>query len=240
MDWYYVDSGQRVGPVNETEVDRLVREGKITAGTLVWHAGMAEWQRYESVKAQETEPSPTAMATGTAPCSECGRSFSQNDMIRYENSWICAECKPIFFQRVKEGAILPGVMVYGGFWIRFAAKFVDGIVLGVANQLLALVLAPVLGESYYYGLGTLISVALGAAYTTFLLGKYGATLGKMAFGLKVVTADGGKVSYGRACGRHFAEIISSLILCIGYIMAAFDEQKRTLHDRICNTRVIKK
>jgi hypothetical protein len=25
---------------------------------------------------------------------------------------------------------------------------------------------------------------------------------------------------------------------IGYIMAAFDDQKRALHDRICNTRVI--
>jgi uncharacterized RDD family membrane protein YckC len=198
---------------------------------------MAEWQRYANVKTQEAEPSPAAVATGVASCSECGRSFSQNDMIRYENLWICAQCKPIFFQRVKEGAAaLPGAMVYGGFWIRFVAKFVDGMILGVANQLVRLVLGPVI----YYRFGVLISIALGTVYTTFLLGKYGATLGKMAFGLKVVTADGGKVSYARACGRHFAEIISSLILCIGYIMAAFDEQKRTLHDRICNTRVIKK
>ncbi len=62
----------------------------------------------------------------------------------------------------------------------------------------------------------------------------------MALGLKVITADGDKVSYLKAFGRYFAEIVSGIILCIGYIMAAFDDEKRTLHDRICNTRVVKK
>jgi uncharacterized RDD family membrane protein YckC len=62
----------------------------------------------------------------------------------------------------------------------------------------------------------------------------------MACKLKVVTSDGGRVSYLRALGRHFAELLSVLTLMVGYIMAAFDEQKRTLHDRICDTRVIKK
>jgi uncharacterized RDD family membrane protein YckC len=52
--------------------------------------------------------------------------------------------------------------------------------------------------------------------------------------------DGGKVSYGRAVGRHFAKYLSSFTLGIGYIMAGIDDEKRALHDRICNTRVIKK
>jgi len=86
----------------------------------------------------------------------------------------------------------------------------------------------------------LLQLAITATYTTWLVGKYGATLGKMACQLKVITADGGRVSYPRALGRYFAEILSSIILLIGYIMAAFDDEKRTLHDRICNTRVIKK
>lgn len=85
-----------------------------------------------------------------------------------------------------------------------------------------------------------LQIAIAATYTTWFLGRYGATLGKMACKIKVVTADGERVSYARACGRHFAEFISSLILFIGYIMAAFDNQKRTLHDRICNTRVVRK
>ena len=39
----------------------------------------------------------------------------------------------------------------------------------------------------------------------------------------------------------FAEMLSSLTLGIGYIMVAFDDEKRGLHDRdICDTRVVRK
>jgi uncharacterized RDD family membrane protein YckC len=62
----------------------------------------------------------------------------------------------------------------------------------------------------------------------------------MACKIRVVTADGGKVSYMRALGRYFAKILSSMICLAGYIMAFFDDEKRGLHDRICNTRVILK
>jgi len=58
--------------------------------------------------------------------------------------------------------------------------------------------------------------------------------------LKVVMEDGGPVSYGRATGRFFAEILSGMVCYIGYIIAGFDSQKRSLHDHICSTRVIYK
>src|SRR6266568_3219290 len=83
-----------------------------------------------------------------------------------------------------------------------------------------------------------IQLGTGISYETILIGKYGATLGKMACKIYVVTAEGGRVSYLRACGRYFARILSAFTLLIGYIMAAFDPEKRTLHDRICNTRVV--
>jgi uncharacterized RDD family membrane protein YckC len=47
------------------------------------------------------------------------------------------------------------------------------------------------------------------------------------------------ITAGRAAGRYFAKMISSMILMIGYIIAGFDSQKRALHDIICDTRVIK-
>jgi uncharacterized RDD family membrane protein YckC len=68
---------------------------------------------------------------------------------------------------------------------------------------------------------------------------YGATPGKMALGLKIVRPDGGPISAGRAVGRYFAEILSALTLMIGYMMAGWDSEKRALHDRIADTRVIK-
>jgi uncharacterized RDD family membrane protein YckC len=89
------------------------------------------------------------------------------------------------------------------------------------------------------GLMTLISLAINVAYEAYFLSTRGATPGKMALGLKVIRADGGPVSAGLAVGRYFASILSALTLCIGYIIAGFDSQKRSLHDHICSTRVIR-
>jgi uncharacterized RDD family membrane protein YckC len=85
----------------------------------------------------------------------------------------------------------------------------------------------------------LLGYPIAIAYETYFVGRYGATLGKMACGLKVVRSEGQNVSYGRAFGRYWACLLSSMTLTIGYIMAAFDSQKRALHDRICDTRVIR-
>jgi uncharacterized RDD family membrane protein YckC len=61
----------------------------------------------------------------------------------------------------------------------------------------------------------------------------------MACKLIVITPSGDRVSYLRALGRIFAEYLSG-ILYIGYIMVAFDNEGKSLHDHICNTRVIHK
>jgi uncharacterized RDD family membrane protein YckC len=170
-------------------------------------------------------------------------------MVDYEGAYVCAECKPTFFQRVREGAELPGLMLYGGFWIRFAAKFIDGIIMGVVSVLLGFVAGmAAIGAASADSPGTamgvqvvvqIIQFAVAIGYSTFFLGKFGATPGKMACKLRVVRSDASKVTYGRAFGRYWAELLSNLIFCIGYLMAAFDDEKRTLHDRICDTRVIR-
>jgi len=67
-----------------------------------------------------------------------------------------------------------------------------------------------------------------------------ATLGKKALGLTVTDLEGRRISFGRATGRYFAKIISSLILFIGYIMAGFTEKKQALHDLIAGTLVLRK
>ena len=62
----------------------------------------------------------------------------------------------------------------------------------------------------------------------------------MAVKIKVVRPDGSPIGYGRAFGRYFGFLLSYVICLIGLIMAAFDSEKRALHDRICDTRVIYK
>lgn len=274
MVWYYVSEGKRIGPVDEAEFEAAIETGLVTPSTLVWNETLTKWQRYTEVapkqpqfddveiapeQPQDTVSQPSAPSsslhfktttakTHPTKCSECGKTFERDDMVLLRGAWVCAACKPIVVQRLKEGVSLSTEMEYAGFWIRFGAKFIDGIILWIMQFILGLINAFV-----FYSPGarestmaissifmTILSIAIGAIYTTFFLGKYGATPGKMACGLRVVTPDGDQINYARACGRHFAEILSTLIFFIGYIMAAFDEEKRTLHDRICDTRVIRK
>ena len=89
-------------------------------------------------------------------------------------------------------------------------------------------------------LNTPVNLVIVVGYYTFLVGKYGATLGKMATKLRVVNPDGSPVGYGKACGRYFAQILSGMICLIGYLMVIWDPERRALHDRICATRVIRK
>ncbi len=250
MQWYYAVGKEQMGPVTEEEFQALVNEGKIKSKTLVWNPNMANWDEYARVMTGGTTEAGAAEDSGKSFCSECGRAFSREEMIQYGDSWVCAGCKPIFVQKLKEGMSVSGAMEFAGFWLRFGAKFIDWIIVGVANTILSfaagIIMFPALSSPDSLAavilpfILQLFQFAITAVYTTWFLGKYAATPGKMACGIKVVTGDGDKVSYLRALGRYFAEMLSAIILCIGYIMAAFDEQKRALHDRICDTRVIRK
>jgi uncharacterized RDD family membrane protein YckC len=177
---------------------------------------------------------------GTICCSECGREFNEDEVIKFGDSMVCADCKPLFFQKLREGLPLGNEMVYGGFWIRVGAKIIDGIILSVIGFVLGFAAGLVAGKGLMSTiLQNLLYWCFSLVYTIYFLGRYSATPGKMACGLKVVRPDAEKISYSRACGRFFAEFLSSIIIGIGYIIAAFDEEKRALHDRICDTRVIK-
>jgi uncharacterized RDD family membrane protein YckC len=176
---------------------------------------------------------------------ECHGIFAVDDMIRHGNAYVCGDCKPKFLQKLAEGAALPGTFRYAGFWRRFLAYFIDAIILSVVNfaVMLAVIIPLVVNAQDPEDLGTIyllyfVLLAIGIAYETVLIGKYGATVGKMVCQLEVVTADGKSPSYILAFVRYFAKMLSSLIILIGYIMAAFDPEKRALHDRICNTRVV--
>jgi uncharacterized RDD family membrane protein YckC len=149
---------------------------------------------------------------------------------------------------MREGVANPNAFVYAGFWRRFVAVFIDGILLWIVFIPVRLLLGMgLMGNRYdtlnyaYVGMAAYfaISLAVGIGYYVYFLSQKAATPGKMIMGVKVITATGGPISVGRALGRYFAQYISAITLAIGYIMAAFDDQKRALHDHICNTRVIR-
>ncbi|MBI2435560.1 MAG: RDD family protein [Candidatus Hydrogenedentes bacterium] len=262
MDWYYALGQEQTGPVSEGEFEGLVQSGVITPQTLVWHAGMADWKPYAQVAAGRTgataspaaspRASEAAAVVSTAgevqwACAQCGRVFPQREMLEYEGNHVCAACKPTFFQRVREGVSLR--FENAGFWIRFLAYFVDMIILWIfqaATYLLVMLPVGILSRDnevvgiVAYLMVSFFNLCVVVLYETWFVGRFAATPGKMALGLRVVRADGSRLSYLRALGRYGAKIISGMVFCIGYLMVAFTEEKRGLHDLICDTRVIRK
>jgi len=245
MEWFYANGGNRTGPVTPLAFESLVRDSIVKPETLVWAKGMADWLPYGQVVAD------------TAICASAGGRHWQRDMVPYEGKFISAEHKDQFFQRLREGVTQPGQMAYAGFWLRFLAKVVDMIVGWVIGTVINLGLAmlffgnfifmpkatdpAVMGRFFAYnGTSFLVGLTVGIVYNWFFLSRYAGTPGKLAVGLKIVRSDGSPLSTGRIIGRYFAEWISGLFtLGIGYIMAGFDDERRALHDRICDTRVIK-
>lgn len=265
MNWYYANAGKQIGPINDADFERLCREGVIQPTTLVWRDGMPQWEPLANVRTPATPLAPSEqppMPPGQIICSECRKLVPAEETMQVGNAAVCAACKPIYVQKLREGAI-PFVSQtagtrYGGFWIRFVAKFIDSLIVGIPVMILYLVGAFALGFNAFtpqagppdmsallaslgFQLGVqAIGVALGGLYNVFFIVKYAATPGKMAVGLRVIMADGGRVLVGRAIGRYFAEMVSGLACYIGYIIAGFDDQKRSLHDHMCNTRVVYK
>jgi uncharacterized RDD family membrane protein YckC len=141
----------------------------------------------------------------------------------------------------------------GGFWIRFVAYMIDGLVLSVPFAPAIAILVVLYGARWQepdeaaaiVGTTALLILALMVInwlYEALMTSSpRGATLGKMALGLRIVRFDGAQLSFGRATGRHFAKFIvtPAVPLFIGYIMAAFTNRKRARHDILADTLVIK-
>ena len=187
-------------------------------------------------------------------CSECGRPAAPDDLARFGDHFVCIECKAAYAHKLREGVPAAETVRFAGFWIRVVAAIIDGIILLIANSILQFaVLGPRaaspfpdpvhpaahLAESIVIiGATWMLGIIVGATYEGLFIAKLGATPGKMALSLKVVRRGGGPVSLGRAVGRYLAKMLSSFTLGIGYILAAFDSERRALHDMICDTRVI--
>lgn len=115
-------------------------------------------------------------------------------------------------------------VVYAGFWKRVLAYLLDSVIIGTA---------------FYMILGYGSIAAMWLYFALMESSKYQATLGKMALNLRVTDLHGNKIGFGRATGRFFGKYLSSLILCIGYLMVAWTEKKQGLHDIMAKTLVIR-
>ncbi len=205
-------------------------------------------------------------------CSKCGAVLTPDGVF-------CASCgSPVVRGALAGAAVLRvpanvGVagfsttrsVTYAGFWLRFVAHLIDGLILSVGVFALVIPLLFLTGlaaaaenMSHHWDgqwspavIAVIVSLALtfGAVaivfhwlYFAYLeSGAQQATWGKQALGLYVTDTAAERTSFGRASGRFFAKIVSGLIpLGIGFIMAGFTERKQALHDMIAGCLVLRR
>jgi uncharacterized RDD family membrane protein YckC len=117
-----------------------------------------------------------------------------------------------------------------GFWQRFAAAVIDGVLIGVVNGILFAVLK---------GAGYALGVLIGIAYFTYFEGTTGQTYGKQALGIRVIDfATGGPIGFGRAFIRYIGKIVSTVAIFIGYLWMLWDPEKQCWHDKFASDVVV--
>jgi uncharacterized RDD family membrane protein YckC len=132
---------------------------------------------------------------------------------------------------------------YAGFWRRFAATLVDGLVIGLPFFVLQRAVLGVLG---YEAAGTvalgfgLLQLAVTLAYfARWESAASGATFGKKLLGIRVIDETGRQVSFGRALARNLGKILSSAICGLGFLFVAFTMRKCAWHDSLAGCLVVK-
>jgi uncharacterized RDD family membrane protein YckC len=149
---------------------------------------------------------------------------------------------------------------YGGFWIRLLAHLIDHVILGaIAAPLFFILILPaalrvaheaernqepspelifgILSSVFIYVILAFVGQWLYEALLTS--SSWQGTVGKRVLQLKVTDELGNRIGFGRATGRFFAKILSSMFFCIGFIMVGLTDRKRGLHDMLAGTLVMK-
>jgi uncharacterized RDD family membrane protein YckC len=217
--FWVTHGGERRGPYEESEIFEAVELGTIRPTDLLWVPGMREgipiYQVFAHLGAAAGPPS----RPGTAPRRATG------------------------LQVVDELAELSrDEVAYAGFWMRLAAAVLDAVIVGIIGLAIGL---GVLAWSARGGEDVRLLAAAVALVVTWLYfslmesSPAGATFGKRAFRLQVLTADRmQRVGFLRATGRWAGRWVSSLVLAIGYLMQPFTARKQALHDLLAGTVVV--
>jgi uncharacterized RDD family membrane protein YckC len=219
----------------------------------------------------------TAVADGAAFCGTCGQPMSASQPGIPAASGGAA---PIY-----SGTAAPGVppaapivsiyappvagAAYAGFWLRFIAAIIDGLILGIPIVFIAVFIAAGMGISGAFqnirpgdnpgavfallGVGFILAVVAVSIvggwlyYSLMESSSLQGTLGKKALGLYVTDLEGRRVTFGRACGRYLGGRFlghvpgfGGLYFIVDCICVGFTDRKQALHDMIASCLVLRK
>ena len=254
--WHYTDaSGDQRGPVPAEAVREAHARGEIPRMARFWREGLADWVGLDSVAAElgidASPPPPPPPVEGRASF-DTGR--DPTPRIEPARERAPGPVDPYAAPRGMgaTSVVNSGDVVYAGFLRRWAAFFVDEIIIGIPMMVVFVILG-VVGAAAGSGGGDGSDAAAGVlvllAYPIYYAWKavyyagqessvHQATLGKRLLGIKVTDDRGERLSFGHALGRWFGAALSYITIYIGFLMAAFTERKQALHDMVAGTLVV--
>lgn len=228
------------GPFTREQVAEKLKSGEFSLDDLAFVEGLTAWTPLRDVLAKVDGAPPVPNSPAVTPSTFAPQAAAYS---------YAATMQP------------PSHLVYAGFWLRFVAIMLDGIIVGIPLFMVGVAA----GAIYGFTLGQVHSVKFveenGELNVSFVIMEIGlvlfsilvrwlyfalqessaaqATIGKRVLGIRVIDMKGGRIGFGRATGRFFGKYISAMTLLIGFIMAGFTERKQALHDMIASTLVIR-
>ncbi|MCC3356422.1 RDD family protein [Bacillus sp. REN16] len=131
---------------------------------------------------------------------------------------------------------------YAGFWLRFWAYLLDLVVIGSMNRILIYpafrALDIPLSDSKIFSAAAIATAVVFYLYFVLMTKFFNQTLGKMVFGVKVVSLEGKKLTWMTVLFRELIGRYISKLFFIGYLIVAFLPKKQGIHDLLSDTTVI--
>ncbi len=238
-------------PSSQDIVEKTPDSMKICAGCRAHNQSTSQYCYRCGLKLPEQTTIP---GNPVKVCSGCHASNSPT-------SEYCYKCG----LKLSKETTVAGEYSPAGFWIRLASFLIDNILVFIGSLIFGVVLVAILitifpdlagnpvdeytwdailtaSESPATWLDWAIFVfffIFGIAYFTIAIGWKGQTLGKLMLGLKVVRTDGRRAGFLHAFVRSLGYLLSISSIGIGFLVIAWNDQKRGLHDFISDTKVIK-
>jgi uncharacterized RDD family membrane protein YckC len=131
---------------------------------------------------------------------------------------------------------------YAGFWMRFWAYLLDLLVIGSLN---GIVIYPIfraldlsLNKANMFAPVSIVTAIIFYVYFVLMTRFFGQTLGKMVFGLRVISLQDQKLSWGAIIFREWIGRFISGTIIILYVVVGFLPKKQGIHDLFADTTVI--
>jgi uncharacterized RDD family membrane protein YckC len=178
---------------------------------------------------------------GLQRCTRCGQSFCRDCLVDIHGHPFCATCKSEEVLDIASGVELPAIgYVLATRWRRFFALLLDSLITAIPSVLVAAIIALLGSGQFEQNYAQLSNGAIFPIYEALCMAVMGGqTFGKRMLGIRVVRADGNRVSTGQAWARAIVRLVAGALCLIDYVPVFFTPERKCVHDMAAGTRVIR-